>query len=350
MICNHTIRFSRLLVALSLVLVGIGCRTAKTPMPTRPATPPLAPARVKIGSFLCENQITAHAVNNVFGEVFSRNRRLKLVRDEEAEILIEGTITYSQGGSSGSSFGAGSSWAAGKSQAVAGEYVSGITAVAYHKGEVVVSASWGQVMKKGAEMLPPEYVAREAATSLLSKLDRKYLSAKYAEIVWCGLDYSKVKMIGATEFDQSDQIFPGMLMAWNDLFVNNMLPEIAKMARSVETDLKPVQANNQKTTKPQIERTDGTTKEMLLLSHIQDSDIAELVRSYELDHKTGTGLVFVVDRLVKAQATSCFYVVFFDVASRNVIYSARYCEKASGNNFLDYWFRPFKVAVEKLRE
>ena len=43
-------------------------------------------------------------------------------------------------------------------------------------------------------------------------------SSEGGTLVWCGLDYSLVKMIGTLDFRQPDQIFPGMLLAWNGLF------------------------------------------------------------------------------------------------------------------------------------
>jgi hypothetical protein len=173
-------------------------------------------------------------------------------------------------------------------------------------------------------------------------------SASPDSLVWCGLDYSMVKMIGNTDFAQPQQIFPGMLVAWNGLFMKEMLPELEKMAKSVRTDLTAATANNEKANEKQILREDGSRDEMVTPTHIKDSDIAELVRSYKLKNTQGLGLVFVVDRLVKAQETGCLYVVFFEVSSRKVISSTRLCEKAGGMGFRNYWFRPIKDAVKKL--
>jgi hypothetical protein len=167
-------------------------------------------------------------------------------------------------------------------------------------------------------------------------------------LVWCGLDYSMTKMIGTTDFAQPGQIFPGMLVAWNALFMKEMLPELEKMAKSVRTDLAAVEASNEKANEKQIQREDGTRDEMVTPTHIKESDIADLVRSYKLKNSQGLGLVFVVDRLVKAQETGCLYVVFFDVSSRKVLSSQRFCEKAGGIGFRNYWFRPIKDTVKKL--
>lgn len=167
-------------------------------------------------------------------------------------------------------------------------------------------------------------------------------------LVWCGLDYSKVKMIGTLDFRNPDQIFPGMLTAWNGLFMKEMLPQLELMASSVRTDLQAVQPGNEKAKASQIEYKDGSTDEMVKATHITESDIAGMVKSYKLENSQGLGLVFVMDRLVKTQETACMYAVFFDVASRKVVRSERVCSKAGGIGFRNYWFRPVKDTVKQL--
>ena len=167
-------------------------------------------------------------------------------------------------------------------------------------------------------------------------------------LVWCGLDYSLVKMIGTMDFRQPEQIFPGMLTAWNGLFMTEMLPELEKMDKSVRSDLQGTEADNAKATGQQIQRQDGTRAEMVDSTHITEADIANLLRGLELKYDRGLGLIFVMDRLVKAQETGCMFVVFFDMASRKPVLSERICAGAGGYGFRNYWFRPVKDAVKKL--
>jgi len=167
-------------------------------------------------------------------------------------------------------------------------------------------------------------------------------------LIWCGLDYSRVKMIGTTDFNQPQDIFPGMLVAWNGLFMKEMLPELEKMSPSLGSDLGAIGAANDKASSKQIEREDGTREEKVNLSHLNDKEIASIVKSYKLKHEKGIGLVFIMDRLVKMQETGCLYVVFFDVSSRKVLKCERLSEKAFGFGFRNYWFRPVKLAVKKL--
>ncbi len=167
-------------------------------------------------------------------------------------------------------------------------------------------------------------------------------------LLWVGLDYSKVKMIGTADFRQPEKIFPGYLIEWNSLFMKELLPKLEKMAPGLKTDLKSVQAHNGKARASQIIREDGTRAEMVTPSDITEKVIAQMVRSYDLKDNHGMGLVFVMDRLVKSQETGCLYVVFFDLASRKVLLSERLCEEAGGAGFRNYWFKPIKKTVEKL--
>jgi hypothetical protein len=185
-------------------------------------------------------------------------------------------------------------------------------------------------------------------TSLLIATASAVPGASEQTLAWCGLDYSMVKMIGTHDFRHPEEIFPGMLAKWNDLFIKEMLPHLESITKSVQIDLQSVTARNQTTSANQIEHVDGSHKEMVDTSHISEADIDKAVRSYELKTNEGLGLVFIVDRLVKKQETGCTYVVFFDVKSRKVVHSERICAGAGGGGFRNYWFRPIKSAVEKL--
>jgi hypothetical protein len=167
-------------------------------------------------------------------------------------------------------------------------------------------------------------------------------------LVWCGLDYSLVKMIGTADFNQPAEIFPGTLSEWNGLFMTEMLPKLEKMAPGLQSDTDGVHAKNERASAKQIVREDGTMSEMVDASDIKDKDIARQVDSYRLNKSEGLGLVFIMDRLVKAQERGCIYVVFFDIKTRKVVYSERFVGKAGGFGFRNYWFRPVKEAVDKL--
>ena len=167
-------------------------------------------------------------------------------------------------------------------------------------------------------------------------------------LVWCGLDYARVKMIGTEGFEDPAGIVPDKPAAWNSLFMQEMLPALEKLGVRLATDTKAVLAGNEKLTAACIVHEDGSRAETVDASHITEAQIAATVRGYTLKTTQGVGLVFIMDRLVKAQKTACFYVVFFDVGSRRILHQERMCEAAGGIGFRNFWFGPIKKAVKQL--
>ncbi len=60
------------------------------------------------------------------------------------------------------------------------------------------------------------------------------------------------------------------------------------------------------------------------------ADVSTRVKGWTLSSTVGTGLGFVVERLAKQEDKGCARPVFFDVASREVLYTARLCDDLSG--------------------
>lgn len=191
-------------------------------------------------------------------------------------------------------------------------------------------------------------------------------------VVWSGLDYSMVRMIGGNDFKYGfqapDLIFPGMPEKWNQLFLDERIELVANaLGKRVSIDMSGVAARNKTATTNQIILTPGP-KDVIKESHITKQDIASAVRSYKMDKANGLGLVFIVDRLVHrhhtpapdAHGTSSLasdtsagavYVVFFDIATREVISANRETASIStGGNFRNFWFGPIKDADKSLKQ
>jgi hypothetical protein len=180
-------------------------------------------------------------------------------------------------------------------------------------------------------------------------------------VVWAGLDYSMVRMIGANDFKVPDAIFPGMLEKWNRLFIDERIHKVAKaLGKQVSIDIGGVTERNKTATAKQIISTPGPT-DTVDQSHITQQDIATEVQSYKLEKTNGLGLVFIVDRLGRYKRAGlgphsetymasggAVYVVFFDVATREVISVEREVHQAGGNGFRNFWFGVIKRTDENL--
>jgi hypothetical protein len=181
-------------------------------------------------------------------------------------------------------------------------------------------------------------------------------------VVWVGLDYSLVRMIGERKagtgkehyvnFAIPDLIFPGMLEKWNALFLEERIERVANgLKKRVTIDLGGVTDRNKTAAPHQIILVPGP-EDTLKKSHITQQDIADEIRSYKLENKAGLGLVFIVDRFVIFDRVSdrnvrvgdkgAVYVVFFDVATREIISSERKIQPAGGSTFRNYWFAVIK--------
>ena len=153
-----------LLAVVSLSLVG--CQTGRVEAEEVQPPPPTPIKVIRVGAFECDNAVIAKAVRNVFIETLLKYDA-RIIKEGDADVVIEGTVTLSHGGSSSD-----------RGRVSAGEYVSGVTSTATRSGEIITSASWGQSLEKGSELLPPEIVAREAADNLADALTDKGLKER----------------------------------------------------------------------------------------------------------------------------------------------------------------------------
>jgi hypothetical protein len=123
--------------------------------------------------------IVAEAVRNVVIGTLLEHTSARIVRDGEAEIVIEGTVTMLRGGSEkgGGGFGVIGVVAGGSTshQGSAGDWISGVTALALRSGALVTSASFGQKLEGNNPLLPAETVAAEFADRLVGALRSKGL-------------------------------------------------------------------------------------------------------------------------------------------------------------------------------
>jgi len=173
------------------------------------------------------------------------------------------------------------------------------------------------------------------------------------QMVWAGLDYSHVRMIGGADaFKDPDAIFAGEFESWNRLFLKERLKLIEKESRKeVVVDIDAVTVANQHPDSKQIVSSPGAD-DLISSSHLTAANIAEFVKAYDFKEKTGLAVVFIADRLVHVgkKGEGAVYVVAFDLATREVLFSERVVARAGGYGFRNYWFRVIKDAEKVLKK
>ena len=214
-------------------------------------------------------------------------------------------------------------------------------------------------------------------------------------VVWAGLDYSMVRVVGDSptfEYNlnnskllssgiaedktnivlmpnsKSYAALPSLFMQWNSLFLDEEINLVGvELKKRVCVDFYGVMERNKEVTSAQLASV-PSPKSGVPEIHINKDDIASEVRSYKMDNTNGLGLVFIVDELVnvhhepiasiaiqKATSSGKFnsacsiYIVFFDIASREIISAKREVHdmKVAGS-LRNFWFGPIKDTVSNL--
>jgi len=152
------------------------------------------------------------------------------------------------------------------------------------------------------------------------------------DLVWYGIDYSKAKFIEDCQPGQLKNI----MFAWNVLVVNEANKyDVAKSFRkkNVFNDLAPVMKHNK----------DIDETQMMSLNPYKfdnaDETVASIISSYTGGEKTeGLGLVFIVESYNKPKTQAIYYLTFFDVKTKQIIYTEKFTEgPPSGFGLRNYW-------------
>lgn len=151
-----------------------------------------------------------------------------------------------------------------------------------------------------------------------------------SSIVWLGVDFSVAKLTLVSED-------PVVIVDNYYKSINTLIPtepekyDIKKFFQKtdVTVNLDMIKEKNSKINPSEIV-IDNEYK-------IDPAEINKIVKNYQLSGLSGTGLVFIAENLNKPVNLASYYVVFFDIASREIIDSRRFEGKAVGIGFRNYW-------------
>jgi hypothetical protein len=149
-------------------------------------------------------------------------------------------------------------------------------------------------------------------------------------ITWLGVDFTLARFTLVTEDPAA--IVSTSLKAINNLIVTESDKYNQKKFFSkseVTNDIDMVNERNSKIDPTILVVPDKYT--------ITQDDVKKVINSYDTKGKTGTGLVFIAENLHKIEEMGSFYVVFFDMGTKEIIDSERKVGKAGGIGFRNYW-------------
>jgi hypothetical protein len=165
------------------------------------------------------------------------------------------------------------------------------------------------------------------------------------DIVFYGIDFSHVKLIGSAGFTDVPKIKDIYFESINNLMVNEKEKFcIGKFIRkkSVEYDLTVVKAQNQLSDVNNLV-SDNPDDRLTLNENI----VQQIVSGYKVGDRTGIGIVFIMESLDKAGEKANMFVTFFDIATNKVLITERITGKPGGIGFRNYWANSILNAMEK---
>lgn len=163
---------------------------------------------------------------------------------------------------------------------------------------------------------------------------------KNNDIVFYGVDYSQVKVFGATEHYGH---FREAFYAINALFVTEPNKyDVGKIlgVNIVAQDFEPVEERSK------------TIEDLLITNRnyeLTDEQIQEAINSLPLLEEEGTGLVIVAQFLNKADKWGTYTIVYFDIATREILEAVDSRGKAGGYGLRNYWARSVLDALKKVK-
>ena len=166
------------------------------------------------------------------------------------------------------------------------------------------------------------------------------------EMTWFGLDFSRVKLLGSSEFTNLSEIRDYYFDAINDVIVTEKKKyNLSKYLRKeiVDYNLDIVRERNLNV---DIEK--AVTDDDRFTNFLTENDIENTIKEYDLDSTSGLGVVFIVDNLNKLDgSTESMFVTYFDISTKEVLLTEKMTAKAGGFGFRNYWVSPvYKILKE----
>lgn len=171
------------------------------------------------------------------------------------------------------------------------------------------------------------------------------------ELTWLGMDFSQVHFIGTaaqwqdageiTNTDLRDKYF----VSWNEVFVDEKAKyDVAKATGRVlvKYNIDVTASANGKSDKDYFVNDPGAFR------HLDADKVAKIVKGYNFKGGKGIGMMFVVEGMHKEAKKASMWVVFVDMATKNILLSKQIEGAAGGFGFRNYWAKAFYNGLKEV--
>jgi hypothetical protein len=160
-------------------------------------------------------------------------------------------------------------------------------------------------------------------------------------VVFYGVDFSMAKAYGVGE---SPQVLKKAYADINQLFVKESAKYNVSLYFSKEDVLNSFDLVEKRNAAIDVASVMGSKR-----YSIAKSQLDSLIKIYDIPNGKGVGLVIVAERLDKQDAIGYFHVVFFNQATKEILYSKEVSATARGFGLRNFWAHPIYRIMKEWR-
>jgi hypothetical protein len=187
-------------------------------------------------------------------------------------------------------------------------------------------------------------IALMATTSLTAQNASQIAGA--SQWTWFGIDYTHCYFLMPMDFPSVSDL-EAKFEAWNNLVLTERDKYIDKTigkSRKIKYDIDMIKERN-----AEIDAKSRLTEDGFKTSHLSSDMIQDIVDNYDIDEgMKGIGLVLIAESYSKPNVKGAYYVTFFDMESRQVLYTERMLGKPSGFGLRNYWAGSYRDVLKDL--
>ncbi len=162
------------------------------------------------------------------------------------------------------------------------------------------------------------------------------------DVVFYGYDFTYLKLSNPKKMGESSMLIQKYFNEWNTIFnknvgINSLRKWLGKKTMTVGT---PIFPNYLKRDFENFIAYDNYC--------ISFPDIQTIIKSYILNEKKGIGMVINLVNFNKENEYSMAYVTFFDITSRDILYSVLVTGEAGGGGMAGHWASGVEDAVRNI--
>jgi len=185
-----------------------------------------------------------------------------------------------------------------------------------------------------------------AQFSVSAQTIKDVFSNSETKIFFYGIDFTKTKLIDDVTANEND-IVQRQYAGINQLAINepDKFDLKAAFGRTIEHDITTAVKRNEKVNPDAVKSSTSAD-----FNRFKESDIADIVKTFDADPKNGVGLLFIVESMSKSAKAANIWVTLFDPKTKKVLMTEKMEGKATGFGFRNYWAGSIKDVILDIKK